>query len=154
MSGVQIHCGEVAMRLGVALSILVLVGCEPKEELPIDYDAYVPDVRSLEVSPSPVDFGSVTLGFDASERVVITNGGAGPIQIEDAILRPAGEGVSIPLDVHDDIIAGIALGPGDSYRFNLNFRADSRTEYDGDLELWIGGNTIKKVEVYASASVR
>lgn len=134
-----------------AAFIVVLVACEPPEEIPERPIETLPDVSRVRVEPSPVDFGLVPLGEELELRVRVYNETDEELELRDVTLNPAGEAVSISMDFHNDIAYGLAVAPGDSYRFELTFVATAAHVYEGELELVLPGQARKFVEVIGEA---
>ena len=126
---------------------LALAACETPEEVPEPEVEIQPNLAAITIDPSPVDFGSVFVGESVEILLRIDNASADPIQLKDLALNPAGGPVYIDGDVHDELIYGVWIEPGDSYAFPITFEPESLESYEGALDMLLPSDVRKSVRV-------
>lgn len=132
---------------------LCLVGCaaEPEFAGEVVESSLPPDVMKVMLEPAVVDFGAVKVGEGVLVQVDVLNTGSRAVSLSDLVLSPAGEGVRLPLDAHQDLLDGVELYEGESYTVDVWFEPEVAGSYAGFLEVEVGGGPRRSARIQGDA---
>lgn len=126
----------------VGSSFLGLLGCGGVVYRPSSSGPATASAPNLVATPTAVDFGTVTVGNSANQKVTIENAGSDAVQISqlsvsDTAFRIDGEG-KLP----------VSLAAGSGLSFNVHFTPNETADLTGQLSVMVASSTTAAATVH------
>jgi hypothetical protein len=91
---------------------------------------------TVSISPSPVNFGSSTVGQTGTSVVTVTNTGSGALIVQGANANPPGTVIAgSGFAFSNDAVGGATINPGSSALLTVSFRPTAADPYEGTLTI-------------------
>lgn len=135
------HLALIGLLL-VGSSSLGLSGCGGVVFAPASSGTSAANAVNLAATPTAVDFGTVTIGKSANQKVTVTNLGSDAVQIAQLSVS------STAFRVDGDGKLPVSLAAGSSLSLNVHFTPNDSTDVAGQLSVLVGTATT------AAATVR